>query len=139
MSPVIAAALLIAAAVWSAVLIVTDLREQRLPDAWTLPACAAAIVACAINPAGWWGLMWPVAYVLAGRGVGGGDVKLALPLGAVLALAGGAGAVLAGMLLASAFTVVILLVRRRRIGAHGPSMLAGAWIVGLAGTFFTPL
>jgi len=74
-------------------------------------------------------------YVIAGPGFGGGDVKLAVSLGIMLAVTGGVGAVLAGMLLASCFTVFLLLFSRQKIAPHGPSMLASAWMVGFASAF----
>ena len=132
---VLAAVLSALAAVWTVALAMIDGEERRLPNALTLPAAAAAVVACVIEPSGWIGLIWPALYVVAGRGIGGGDVKLAVPLGVALALLGGAGAVLTGILLASMFTVVFLVLTRRNTAAHGPSMLAAAWIVGFASTF----
>ena len=122
-----------AAAIWTVALIAVDAEERRLPDVWTLPVAGAAAAACVAVPAGAAGLVWPLAYAVAGRGIGGGDVKLAVPLGVVLALLGGVGAVLAGMFLASMFTVLVL--TKQNATAHGPSMLAAAWIVGFASTF----
>ena len=90
-------------------------------------------------PVGVFGFIWPGAYLFTGRGIGGGDVKLAVPLGVAMALVGGAGAVLAAMLLASSFTVVTLLINKAKAMAHGPSMLAAAWIVGFASTFLTSI
>lgn len=134
---VAAAAMCAAAALWTMQLIAEDLVLRRLPDWLTLPAAGIAVTVCFVEPRAWVGLMWAVAYVVAGRGFGGGDVKLAVSLGIVLALAGGVGAVLAGMLLASSFTVAFMLLRRVRTAPHGPSMLASAWIVGLASTFMS--
>lgn len=131
----VAAVLCALTAVWTVVLAVIDGEERRLPDALTLPAAGVAVAACVFDPAGWIGLIWPALYLVAGRGIGGGDVKLAVPLGVVLALVGGAGAVLAGMLLASIFTVLFLVLKKQTAAAHGPSMLAAAWIVGFASTF----
>lgn len=131
----LAAMLCACAAVWTMALAVVDGEERRLPNELTLPAAAMAVAACFIAPAGWIGMIWPAAYLVAGRGIGGGDVKLAVPLGVALALLGGAGAVLTGILLASIFTVVFLVLTRRNTAAHGPSMLAAAWIVGFASTF----
>ena len=124
-----------AAAVWTVGLVVMDARERRLPDTLTLPVALTAVVACWFEPRGWVGLVWAAAYLIAGRGFGGGDVKLAVSLGVVLAIMGGVEAVLAGMLLASAFTAGFLLLRRAKTAPHGPSMLASAWIVGFASTF----
>ena len=84
-------------------------------------------------------MIWPLGYLMLGPGIGGGDVKLALPLGVAMALVGGVVAVFAGMLIASLFTVVNLLLKGEKSAAHGPSMLAAAWIVGLASTFLVPV
>lgn len=124
----------IVAGVWSVALMLIDVKTRRLPDLLTLPAAAVALGYCFVEPAGWWGMIWPVLYAAVGTGIGGGDVKLAVPLGVALAVTGGVGAVLAGMLLGSALTLVFLLLTRSRETAHGPSMLAAAWIVGLACT-----
>lgn len=123
------------AAVWAMVLISEDVTQRRLPDLLTLPAAGIAVAVCCVEPRGWAGLIWPAMYVMAGPGFGGGDVKLAVSLGIMLAVTGGVGAVLAGMLLASCFTVFFLLFSRQKIAPHGPSMLASAWMVGFASAF----
>lgn len=134
----------IVAGVWSIALVLYDVSQRRLPDFLTLPAAALALISCVFYPQGLWGLVWPALYLLLAvrgssdrstdAGIGGGDIKLAVPLGVALAGVGGALAVLAAMLLASALTIVFLLIKRLRDTAHGPSMLAAAWIVGLACT-----
>jgi leader peptidase (prepilin peptidase) / N-methyltransferase len=120
-----------------------DLRHRRLPDALTLPAAALAPVA-----------LFPLGAAAVGRGLvagvvavaahavvravapaalGAGDVKLAASLGtatggvswAALAMAGVAASALSLVL-----AVVTLAVGGRWIEvAHGPSMLAAAWLV----------
>ncbi|MEX3503914.1 prepilin peptidase [Corynebacterium sp. LK2510] len=125
----------IVAAIWSAVLCVWDLRARRLPDALTLPAGFIALGWAVTHPVGWWGMAWPLIYLAIGRGVGGGDVKLALPLGvAVAGVTGGVVGVLVAMALASALTLVHAFVVRERAVAHGPSMIAAAWMC-CAGAF----
>ena len=127
---------------WSVVLVLVDLREQRLPNALTLPAGAVTVALCFFFPTGWWGLLWPGLYVLTAiampvrttedsSGIGGGDIKLALPLGVAVALAGGFAGVLGVMLLSSMITAVALLLARKPGMAHGPSMIAAAWIVAI--------
>ena len=133
------AALCALAALWTIALVVVDSRQRRLPDVLTLPAAGIAVIACFLAPAGWVGVIWPLGYLMLGPGIGGGDVKLALPLGVALALVGGVVTVFAGMLIASLFTVVNLLLKGEKSAAHGPSMLAAAWIVGLASTFLVPV
>ncbi|QPK82448.1 prepilin peptidase [Corynebacterium qintianiae] len=123
----------LAALGWSAALVYYDVTRLRLPDWLTLPAVCLASAAILAWPVGLWGLAWPAAYLASGKGVGGGDVKLALPLGVVCAAVGGAGAVVAVVLLSSLFTLLGALVTRRAVLAHGPSMLVAAWLVALYG------
>ena len=70
--------------------------------------------------------------------MGGGDVKLAGPLGAVLAAAGWPALVLAALaaaLLTGGIALVAALLRgldeRRAAVPHGPSMLGAGWLVTL--------
>lgn len=133
---------------WSVALVIVDLRQQRLPNALTLPAGAVTVALCFFFPTGWWGLLWPGLYVLTaiavpvgtaessaapnvGSGIGGGDIKLALPLGVAVALAGGFAGVLGVMLLSSMITALALLLIRKPGMAHGPSMIVAAWIVAI--------
>lgn len=132
---VLAAIMCAGAALWAMVLTSVDATQRRLPDLLTLPAAGIAVAVCCAEPRGWAGLIWPATYLIAGPGFGGGDVKLAVSLGIVLAVAGGMGAVLAGMLVASCFTVLFLLFSRQKIAPHGPSMLASTWLVGFASAF----
>lgn len=127
---------------WSVALVIVDLRQQRLPNALTLPAGAVTVALCFFFPTGWWGLLWPGLYVLTAiampvrttedsSGIGGGDIKLAVPLGVAVALAGGLAGVLGVMLLSSMITAVALLLARKPGMAHGPSMIVAAWIVAI--------
>ena len=120
-----------AALAWSAALTYFDLTRLRLPDWLTLPGAVVTFVACVAHPVGLGGFLWPSLYLVAGSGMGGGDVKLAVPLGIACALLAGVGGVFAAILAASLFTLVAAAVTRRRGLAHGPSMLAAAWLVGL--------
>lgn len=138
----------LAALAWSVALVIVDLRQQRLPNALTLPAGVIAVALCIFFPTGWWGLLWPGLYVLTAvavpggtaessavpsvsSGIGGGDIKLALPLGVAVALAGGLAGVLGVMLLSSMITALALLLIRKPGMAHGPSMIVAAWIVAI--------
>lgn len=112
--------------VWAVVLAGYDVRARRLPNPLTVPPALAGVTACLIFPQVAVGLVWPVAYALAGRGIGGGDVKLAVPLGVVCAACGGFGAVLAAVALSGLCTVVVAGALRERRVAHGPSMLLAA-------------
>lgn len=119
---------------WGAALVYYDITQLRLPNWLTVPAACLALAVCAVAPQGLWGLVWPVAYLACGRGVGGGDVKLALPLGVGCALLAGALSVLLGIAVAGGLTLLAAAALRRRSIAHGPSMLAAASLVALYGT-----
>lgn len=129
---------------WVAVLVFHDEARRRLPDHLTLPAALGAVLGASLTePAlilggvGWAGIY--LFSALAGRGIGGGDVKLAMSLGVLAAAAGGAGGVLVAAVIASAVTVA------RGAGSqgggghgkavpHGPSMLGGTLVVILFDT-----
>lgn len=152
---------LMVAAAWSAALAWWDVNHTRLPDWLTLPAGALALAGCALEPQGLWGLLWPGIYLLMAlalpSGVGGGDIKLALPLGIAVARAGGPTAVLAAIVAASVLTVAVSVVvsvivsvaaqgtagggadagHGPRPVPHGPAMLASAWLVGLTVTWLS--
>ncbi|AWB84100.1 prepilin peptidase [Corynebacterium liangguodongii] len=123
------------ALVLTVALIYYDLRYYRLPDWVTLPAAAAAAVACVAHPAGLVGFAWPAAYLVPAGGIGGGDIKLAVPLGVACALAAGLIGVLLAAAAASAISLVAALAARKDRVAHGPAMLAAAWVVVLYGTW----
>jgi leader peptidase (prepilin peptidase)/N-methyltransferase len=146
-----------------------DLRDRRLPDALTLPAFPVALLLLLpVGPAavvrGAAGAAVAVAVHLAlhlvdRRAVGAGDVKLAAPLGAVLAGVALPALALAAVL-AACFTALLAVAgaigspaptgirvpasvqaragpeRRWRLAGravpHGPSMLAATWVVTLA-------
>ena len=124
---------------------VVDVRHHRLPDALTLPALPAAVLLLVpLGPAavlrGVAGALVAAAvhaalHLIAPRALGAGDVKLAAPIGALLAasswwalpLAAGLAALLTGLA-----AVVLLAAGRVGRGAalpHGPSMLAAGWVV----------
>lgn len=117
-------------AAWSAALCIADLRWRRLPNPLNVPPALACLLVCITAPVLAWGLVWPALYFVAGRGIGGGDVKLAVTLGVVLMALGGLGAVLAAVALSGAATVVLGLALRLPRLAHGPQMLGAAWAVG---------
>ncbi|MET1073358.1 MAG: prepilin peptidase, partial [Umezawaea sp.] len=111
-----------------------------LPDALTLPAYPAAVAL--LVPAGGQvvlraavgGLLLGAAHLavrlLAPSALGGGDVKLAAPLGAVLGAVSYA-AVPLGALLASAFTLLVALTRPNGGIPHGPGLLASTWVIAV--------
>lgn len=125
---------------WAAALCWWDFRHRRLPNWLTLPAAALSLFW--FSPAA---LIWPGLYLglgLVRGGIGGGDIKLAVPLGVVVAQSSGVGGVLAAIVLANILTVVAaallhLLGQRRDHHTHpqelphGPAMLAGAGIIAV--------
>lgn len=120
---------------WAGLLVHSDLTWRRLPDRLTVPAAIGALTGALLAdpfllvP----GLLWPALYLAVGiiaGGVGGGDLKLAVPLGVLVAAAGGAPAVLAAIFASAAGGAVAGLVSRARESAHGPAMILSATAVG---------
>ena len=124
---------LIVLVVWCVAVVHVDERWRRIPDSLTLPALVGAVAGALLsNPLVLLGgVAWAGLY-LVGRGIGGGDVKLAVPLGIVAAAAGGIGAVLLAVAVAGAVTAVRGLLCRGPV-PHGPSMLVGVIIAVLPG------
>ncbi|MEE3749992.1 prepilin peptidase [Mycobacterium intracellulare] len=131
--------------VWLAALSCYDIRERRLPNALTLTGAVAVLAAAALAGRGWSALAGAAAltaiYLLvhwvAPGGMGAGDVKLAIGLGALTGWCG-VGVWFLAALGAPLLTVLIGVVARLRGAAHGtavphgPSMcLAGAAGIGL--------
>ena len=124
--------------IWAWLLVRSDLRDGRLPDGLTLPpAVSALLVTCWVAPAGvlpglGWFLIYLVLAELTGGGIGGGDVKLAVPLGLLAtAIAGPTGGLLAAAV-AGMLTSVVLTVTRSRWIPHGPAMIVGTLVVVVA-------
>ncbi|OYD69927.1 prepilin peptidase [Rhodococcus sp. OK302] len=119
---------------WCVAVSTVDVAVRRLPNSFTLPAylvvlagaaftgTLSAAVVGSVMLAG----MHLVMHVVSSTSLGAGDVKLALPLGAITGLAG-APVWLSAALLAPLFTLVVagVLARRSRL-PHGPSMCAAA-------------
>ncbi|MFC8510203.1 prepilin peptidase [Streptomyces sp. NPDC057411] len=144
------------AAPFGTLLACVDLRVHRLPDPLTLPLAAAlplllAVAALLPYAAGSWAGALLGALALGGgylllflihpAGMGFGDVKLAVPLGAALGWYGWgvlfAGA-FAGFLLGSLYGLALVLTRRAGRGSaipFGPFMIAGALLGLLLGAF----
>ena len=126
---------------WFGVLLtVTDLRHRRLPDALTLPAYPVVGVTlwlCDADP--WRAVAGCVVFggfhllvrLVSPSAMGGGDVKLAGPLGAVLASVSWPALPLAAGL-ASAVTLVLGLWWRGDGLPHGPGLLAATWLVAVS-------
>jgi len=128
-----------------------DVLHHRLPDALTLPALPLALLL--LVPLGSAALCrglagaavaftaYAVVHLALPGALGAGDVKLAAPLGAVLAAASWPALVLAAVLsalLSGAMAVAVLVTARshgRPRGAalpHGPPMVVAGWLVTLA-------
>ncbi|MFD7654886.1 prepilin peptidase [Actinosynnema sp. NPDC059797] len=122
------------------VLSAVDFRHRRLPDVVTLPAYP--LVGLAL----WWAGadLWRAAAgaalflgfhlgvrLLAPSAMGGGDVKLAGPVGAVLASVSW-WALPVGAVVASAVTLAVAAVRRTGGAPHGPGLLVAAWLAVLS-------
>lgn len=131
---------------WLAALSCYDLRERRLPNALTLTGAAAILAVATLAGRGWPALagaaaltaLYLLVHLVAPGGMGAGDVKLALGVGALTGCCG------AGVWFLAAFgapllTVLIGVIARLRGAAHGstvphgPSMcLASAAGIGLS-------
>ncbi|MGW7788082.1 prepilin peptidase [Streptomyces tricolor] len=133
-----------------------DLRVQRLPDPLTLPLAALALALlglAALLPehAGHWrtalygalalGAGYYALYRLNPGGMGFGDVKLAVGMGAVLGWYGWSTVLFgtfAGFLLGALYGGALVLARRadrRTAIAFGPFLIAGAFLGLLAGAY----
>lgn len=137
-------------------LAVVDFRVQRLPDLLTLPLAGAALVllgVAALLPehAGDWltsllgalvlGGAYFVLFLISPNGMGFGDVKLALGLGAVLGWYGWGSVVLgtfAGFLFGGLYGLGLVVARRagRRTSIpFGPFLISGAFVGLLIGAY----
>lgn len=119
---------------WATALCVADLRQRRLPNWLTVPGAGMIVLVASLagrgGPALLGGALLGGAYLVIHladpAGLGGGDVKLAVGLGALTGALGDAVWVLAALgapILTAAAGVVSL--SRGRGGAvpHGPSMM----------------
>lgn len=120
-------------AAWAVALIIFDVRFRRLPDVLTVPAafcCLGIVVFC--DHAIVVGYLWPALYLFFGRGIGGGDIKLACSLGVFAAWANGFLAVACAVALSSIFSLILALVFRNKEVPHGPAMLGATWLVAIS-------
>lgn len=135
--------------VWASALVYYDLYFHRLPDYLTLPA-AAICVGWTIAQPDTRGILvaasvWPGLYLLQlwlphlsnsasnhQPGLGGGDIKLAVSLGIVAAVAGGILAVLAAAGLAALVSLLAAVIVRRGFVAHGRAMILATVIVSIS-------
>ncbi|MGV0816111.1 A24 family peptidase [Mycolicibacterium boenickei] len=121
---------------WLLVLSGYDVAERRLPNWLTLPGAALVLVAAGLAERGIAALagaaalsvLYLVVHLVSPRAMGGGDVKLALGLGALTG-AFGADVWLLAALAAPLLTAGLALgaaVRGERTVPHGPSMCAAS-------------
>jgi leader peptidase (prepilin peptidase)/N-methyltransferase len=131
--------------VWFAALSVYDIRQRRLPNALTLPGAVAVLAVALATGRGLPALVGAAALVLVylavhvvmPRGLGAGDVKLALGVGALTGSFGVDAWVLAALaapLLTALWAVIVAVVLRQAAVSngrpaavpHGPSMCVSA-------------
>lgn len=122
---------------WAVALSVVDLRERRLPNVLTLSGAAVITAGAAVAGRGTAALLgglalsalYLVVHLAAPSGLGAGDVKLALALGALTGALGVGVWTLAalGAPLLTALAGVAAVVRGRGSAvAHGPAMCAAS-------------
>ncbi|GAS98436.1 peptidase A24A, prepilin type IV [Mycolicibacterium canariasense] len=120
---------------WLITLSAFDVRHRRLPNVLTLPGAALVLGVAVLAGRGWPALagaaaltaVYLLVHLVAPAGLGAGDVKLAIGLGA---LAGAFGAdvwtlaAIGAPLLTGVWAVTALAMGRRSPVPHGPSMCA---------------
>jgi len=126
-----------------------DLRERRLPNWLTLPGAVVIVVAGAITGKGIAALagaaalfgLYLLIHLVSPPAMGGGDVKLAIGLGALTGMFGADIWVLAAIgapLLTAVWAVAVLFRRHGRTVPHGPSMCLASAVAVALGTFASP-
>lgn len=127
------------AAVWSGILMVTDLRTRRLPNLLTLPAALLAVawfawhsnIGALCGALAWWALCVVPGWASHRLTIGGGDAKLSVSLGAIASACGGCIGWYVAVGCASVVTLALAThprCRRQRAIPHGPGMLIGTWL-----------
>lgn len=131
-----------AGVLWLVALSAYDIRQRRLPNWLTLPGAMVILLAAGLSGRGGAALagaaaltvLYGVVHVISPRSMGGGDVKLAIGLGAMTGAFGVDVWVLAALgapVLTSALALAAA-IRGRTTMPHGPSMcLASAAAIGL--------
>lgn len=124
---------------WFAALTTYDVRQRRLPNALTLPGAAVVLAVAAVAgrgvPAFIGGLALALLYLgvhlVAPAGMGAGDVKLAIGVGALTGYFGVDAWVLAALgapVLTALWAVAVAFRGRESTVPHGPSMCAAATV-----------
>lgn len=137
-APPLACAALVAAALLLAVAVVIDVRERRIPNAWTYPATGGALLLAAVcGPSTFIASLAGLALAggllgflsMVGRGaIGMGDVKLAATVGALVGPAGAATFLVAGSAAGGILAIAWLLAGHARTEAmpYAPALAIGA-------------
>ncbi|MGU3294487.1 prepilin peptidase [Williamsia sp. M5A3_1d] len=123
---------------WSMMLIGHDLRSRTLPNRLTVPAVIAVLAAATVHGGvalSVLALSVPYVVTCLAGGCGGGDVKLAVALGGLVADPGRALLVVVAASVLSLCAAVVTAVRGRGSGrsvpqAHGPALVVAAMIWG---------
>ena len=122
---------------WFTALTVYDVRQRRLPNALTLPGASVVLAVAVATGRGVPALIGAVAltvfylgvHLVAPAGMGAGDVKLAIGIGALTGTFGVDAWVLAALgapLLTALWAVAVAFRGRAATVPHGPSMCAAA-------------
>ncbi|WP_319454043.1 MULTISPECIES: A24 family peptidase [unclassified Mycobacterium] len=122
---------------WLVALTGYDVRERRLPNALTLPGAAVILAAAALLGrgvpalvgAGALAALYLAVHLVAPAGMGAGDVKLAIGIGALTGAFGvdvWALSTVAAPLLTGLWAIVAAACRGERTVPHGPSMCIAA-------------
>jgi leader peptidase (prepilin peptidase)/N-methyltransferase len=122
---------------WLVALSVFDIRSRRLPNFLTLPGAAVMLLGATLLGRGWAAVLGAVAlfavylvvHLIAPTGMGAGDVKLAIGLGALTGTFGmdvWAISALAAPILTAGWAVVATVRRAASTVPHGPSMCLAA-------------
>jgi leader peptidase (prepilin peptidase)/N-methyltransferase len=122
---------------WFAALTVYDVRQRRLPNALTLPGAAVVVAVAVVTGRGVPALIGALAlalfylgvHLVAPAGMGAGDVKLAIGIGALTGYFGVDAWVLAALgapVLTATWAVAVAFRGRESTVPHGPSMCAAA-------------
>jgi leader peptidase (prepilin peptidase)/N-methyltransferase len=122
---------------WFAALTVYDVRQRRLPNALTLPGAAVVLAVAlamgrgepALIGAVVLALFYLAVHLVAPAGMGAGDVKLAIGVGALTGSFGVDAWVLAALgapVLTAIWAVAVAFRGRAATVPHGPSMCAAA-------------
>lgn len=118
------------------ILFITDLKKMLIPDRIILPAIIIALAAKPfagniLTALGIAGFFYALILITKGKGMGGGDVKLGGFIGLGLGFPNGIVAIFLAFLLGAAFSIVALILRKKRLGQHipfGPFLVLGSLI-----------